>query len=125
MVKKRENYILWLKQENARRKARRERRKLKRKAKKIASRTWKAGCLVTFKTLDNNRKYKVFICRMKKVPSIKMNYCAICKMLNGNVPCLNIRTDTHTKCQRKRAEGVFPLVIGYFDKHERYHCRNV
>lgn len=124
MVRKKENYELWKIERKERRHARNVRRKTKVKLKKLALRTWKAGCLITFKTLDFNRKWKVFICQIKKRPNkMNMHICGICRMLNQTMPCLNIHTNTHVTCYRKRAEGVFPLIIGYFDKHGKYHKR--
>lgn len=124
MVKKKENYELWKIERRERKRAKNARKKAKVKLKKLALRTWKAGRLITFKTLDSNRKWKVFICQIKKCPDkINMHICGVCRMLNDIVPCLNIHTSTHVTCCRKRAEGVFPLIIGHFDKHEKYHKR--
>lgn len=126
MTKKKENYELGRIERIRRNRARNARRKAKIKAKKEAARTWKAGCLVTFKTLDSNRKWKIFICRFKKIPNkFDVHYCTMCRMINGCMPCLNIHTDTFTKCNRKRAHGTFPVVIGRFDKHNKYHSRTV
>ena len=120
MVRKKDNYDLWLKE----RKMRRYIRNKRRKSKKESERTWKCGCLITFKTLDSNRKWKRYVCRMvKRPPGMLAHICNVCKILNGNVPCLSIMTNTHKKCNKKRADGVFPYVIGKFDKHDNYHIR--
>ena len=126
MTRKKDNYELWLKEIKERHRIRNAKRKAIRKAKKNSNRTWKAGCLITFKTLDSCRKWKIFICQMKKVPKgIYMHTCAACRMLNNGVPCLSGRTDTHAKCLLKRPLDTFPLIIGRFDKHNNYHKKSI
>ena len=122
MTRKSENYNLWKLEQRERKHQRNIRRRNKRKAKKEANRTWKCGCIIVLKTLDANRKPVSFVCRMKKRPDgINAHICAVCNMMNNGVPCLKITTDTHKKCDRKRSSGVFPFIIGRFDKHGKYH----
>ena len=80
--------------------------------------------MITLKTLDSNRKWKRYVCRMTKRPQgLLTHICNVCKILNGEVPCLSVMTDTYKRCNRKRSNGVFPFIIGKFDKHDKYHDR--
>jgi hypothetical protein len=126
MTRKKENYDLWLKEIRERHRIRNAKRKAKRKAKKEAIRTWKQGCLITFKTLDACREPITYICRMKKVPNgVVAHSCGICRIINGRVPCLKIMTNTYAKCMIKRPLNTFPLIIGKVGKHGKYHIRNI
>lgn len=126
MTRKKENYDLWLREIKERHRIRNQKRREKRKIMKNSKRTWKPGCLVTFKTLDSCRKYVYFLCQMKKVPKgINLHSCCVCNMINHGVPCLNVRTDTHKKCYIKRPLGTYPLIIGRIDKYGNYHKRHI
>lgn len=126
MTRKKENYDLWLKEIRERRQMRNRRRKEKRKQKKNAMRTWKPGCIITFKTLDSNRKPVVYVCRIKRVPKgLLAHSCCACRMINNTMPCLKIKTNTHAKCMIKRQLDTFPCIEGRIDKHGKYHTRNV
>lgn len=126
MIRKKDNYNLWLKEIQERHRIRNAKRRAKRKAKKNAIRTWKPGCLITFKTLDACRNPIVYLCRMKKIPDgILAHSCYICRMINHDVPCLKIMTNTYSKCMLKRPLNTFPLIVGKVDKHGKYYTRNV
>ena len=126
MTKKKENYDLWLKEIKERHRIRNAKRRANRKAKKNALRTWKPGCLITFKTLDSCRKPIVNICRIKKVPKgLLAHSCYVCRMINNKVPCLKIMTNTYAKCMLKRQLNTFPYIVGTVDKHGKYHTKNI
>ena len=126
MTRKKENYDLWLKERQERHRIRNAKRRAKRKAKKDAKRTWKAGCLITFNTLDTCRKSVRYICRMRKIPKgLPAHSCYICRMINHTVPCLKIKTNTHARCMIKRPLDTFPCIIGRVDKHGNYHAKRV
>ena len=126
MTRKKENYDLWLKEIKERKHAKNLRKRAKKKAKRDALRTWKQGCLITFKTLDANRKPITYLCRMKKVPKgLPAHSCYVCRMINGKAPCLKIKTNTFAKCMKKRLLDTFPCVIGRIDKHGKYHSRSI
>lgn len=126
MTRKKDNYDLWLEERRERKHIKNLRRKAKKKAKRDALRTWKQGCLITFKTLDTNRKPVIYLCRIKKVPTgLLAHSCYVCKMINHNVPCLKIKTNTYAKCMKKRSLDTFPCVIGKIDKHGKYHSRSI
>ena len=126
MTRKKDNYDLWLKERKELKHAKNVRRRAKKKAKRDALRTWKQGCLITFKTLDANRKPIIYVCRMKKVPKgLPAHSCYVCRMINNCAPCLSIKTNTCAKCMKKRLLDTFPCIIGRVDKHGKYHSRSI
>lgn len=126
MTRKKENYDLWLKEIRERRRIRNAKRREKKKQKKDAMRTWKPGCIITFKTLDSNRKPVVYVCRIKRVPKgLLAHSCGACRIINNTVPCLKIKTNTYAKCMTKRQLDTFPCIEGRIDKHGKYHTRNI
>lgn len=126
MTRKKENYDLWLKEQRERRRIRNIKRREKKKQKKDVMRTWKLGCIITFKTLDSNRKPIVYVCRIKRVPrGLLAHSCYACRMINNAMPCLKIKTNTYAKCMMKRQLDTFPCIEGRIDKHGKYHTRNI
>ena len=126
MTRKKENYNLWLKETKERHRVRNAKRRARRKAKKEALRTWKPGCIITFKTLNSNYKPVVYICRIKRVPKgLLAHSCYVCRMINNTAPCLKIMTNTYSKCMTKRQLDTFPCIEGRIDKHGKYHTRNI
>jgi len=126
MTRKKENYDLWLKEIRERHRIRNVKHREKKKQKKDAMRTWKPGCIITFKTLDSNRKPIVYICRIKRVPKgLLAHSCYTCRMINNTAPCLKINTNTYTKCMTKRRLDTFPCIEGRVDRHGKYHARNI
>ena len=126
MTRKKDNYNLWLKERQERRHKRNAKRRARIKAKKESLRTWKVGCLITFKTQDRCGRWIISICRMKKVPcGLNIHVCRICSMINNSCPCHDIRTNTRIKCMLKRQLNAYPHIIGKVDKHGKYHPRQV
>lgn len=124
MTRKKENYKLWLEEKQERHRIRNAKRRALEKLKKNAKRTWKPGCLITFKSFYKG-KTKIFVCRMKKTPNhFNAHTCRTCVMINNGSPCLNCGTSMGAKCMIKRPLDVFPVIIGFIDKHRKYHRRN-
>ena len=91
--------------------SKRRSKRLKRlsKKKKLKERTWTAGRLVTFVSIDVLGKEHRFLVQMKKCRKYFMEHrCVQCRIINHYRLCLDIRGEMCKKCMRKSDLSCYP-----------------
>ena len=87
----------------------RKKKKLLCRKKREAARTWKAGKLITFVSIDVLGKEHRFLCQMRKCnPGLREHRCAQCRIMNNYRVCMTISGEMCKKCMRKSDLTCYP-----------------
>lgn len=91
------------------RRSKRLKRLSKKKKLKLKERTWTAGRLVTFVSIDVLGKEHRFLVQMKKCNKYFMEHrCAQCRIINHYRLCMDIGGEMCKKCMRKSDLSCYP-----------------
>lgn len=84
-------------------------RKVLRKKKKQECRTWIAGRLITFVSLDIFGREHRFLCQMRKChKDFHCHRCVFCRIINKYRVCMTIGGEMCKKCMRKSDLTCYP-----------------
>lgn len=91
------------------RRAKRQTKKSRKKLEKEKQRTWKAGKLITFVSLDIFGKEHRFLCQMKKCnKDFAYHRCVQCKIINHYRVCMSLGGEMCHKCMKKSDLACYP-----------------
>lgn len=91
------------------RRSKRLKRLSKKKKLKLKERTWIAGRLITFVSIDIFGKEHRFLVQMKKCYNdLRKHRCAQCRIINHYRLCMDIRGEMCKKCMKKSDLSCYP-----------------